>query len=320
MSKVATLTMNPTVDHGAQIDRVVPDKKLRCGKERFDPGGGGINVASAIHQLGGRATAIMTQGGTSGETLAQLLQERQIATKPVPISGRTRMNVIITETDEAKQFRFGFPGPTVSESEQQACLDELLHLSPPPSFLVLSGSLPPGVPDSFYARISEAMPEETRIVLDVSGEPLRQGLQAPVFLIKPNQRELGQISGRQIESDHDTRDAALQLIEGGQVQIVMVSLGRGGAYLVTADEEVRIHAPTVKIKSKIGAGDSTVAGAVLALSRGESVEEAARFGVACGSAAVTTAGTQLCRREDAERLYAELLESARRTTGVTVKD
>ena len=306
MAEIVTFTLNPTVDRSARIKRVVPESKLRCHDERFDPGGGGVNVAAAITELGGEALAVLTSGGVVGQMLEDLLDARGVATQVIKIKNNTRENVVISEEEAGQQFRFGFPGPRLSEQEQQACLEQLNNLDHPPKYLVLSGSLPPGVPDDFYGRIIDAMPEETRVVLDVSGEALRHGVQQSVFLLKPNQKELGSLSGREINSDQDARDAARQMIDHGKVKAVMVSLGRGGVMLVTAEEEYRISAPTVQIRSKIGAGDSTVAGVVLALHRGETLPDAARFGVACGSAAVMTEGTELCRREDAERLYEEI--------------
>lgn len=306
MAEIVTFTLNPTIDRCARIERVVPDTKLRCYDERFDPGGGGVNVASAITELGGDALAVFTSGGGVGQMLEDLLNERGVPTRVIKIKENTRENVVIDEVEPDQQFRFGFPGPLISEEEQQVCLDRLISLDHPLKYLVLSGSLPPGVPDDFYGKIIDAMPKQTRVVLDVSGEALRHGVQQSVFLLKPNQKELSTLSGREIKSDQDARDAAHQMIDRGHVQAVMVSLGRGGVMLVTANEEHRINAPTVQIRSKIGAGDSTVAGVVLALHRGETLPDAARFGVACGSAAVMTEGTELCRREDAERLYEEI--------------
>lgn len=312
MTDIVTFTLNPTVDRSARINRVIAEHKLRCQEERFDPGGGGINVAAAITQLGGEVMAIYTAGGIIGGLLTRLLNGQGVKNRAISISGNTRENVIITETESDQQYRFGFPGPELTQAEQQTCFETITQLDPAPKHLVVSGSLPPGVPDRFVSRMIEAMPTSTRITLDICGKALKLGVEQSVFLLKPNQRELGQLVNREIESDQDAREAAHRLIDSGKVRAIMVSLGRGGVMLVTRDEEHRIHAPTVKIRSKIGAGDSTVAGTVLALQRGESLLDAARFGVACGSAAVMTEGTQLCRREDAERLYEELKKAAER--------
>ena len=250
--------------------------------------------------------AIYTAGGIIGGLLERLLSDQGIRNRPITISNNTRENVIITEIESDQQYRFGFPGPELTDGEQQACLDAVSKLVSSQKCLVLSGSLPPGVPDDFFGRAIEVMPKETRVVLDVSGNALKRGVEQSVSLLKPNQRELGTLVGRELESDQDARDASHQLIDCGKVQAMMLSLGRAGLMLVTGDEQHRIHALTVKIQSKIGAGDGIVAGAMLALQRGESLLDAARFAVACGSVAVMTPGTQLCRPEDAERSYEEL--------------
>ena len=282
MTAITTLTLNPTVDHSAKIDDVVPDRKLRCHDERYDPGGGGINVATAITQLGGEALALFTCGGAIGQLLRELLDQRSVRYDTILTDGHTRENVIIFESGGNQQFRFGMPGPRLDEEEQERCIQAVLRLDPAPQYLVLSGSLPPGVPADFYGRIIDRLGSSTRVILDVSGEALAKGVEQSVYLLKPNQRELEDLSGKVIRSDSDVRAAAHSMIDRGKVEVVMVSLGRGGVMLVTRDEEYRISAPSVKMRSKIGAGDSTVAGTVLALHRGMPLKDAARFGVACG--------------------------------------
>jgi len=310
MTDIATLTLNPTIDRSASIDKVVPDKKLHCHGERFDPGGGGINVAAAITKLGGQAIAFWTCGGPVGELLKDLLGSRGMQQSPISIEQNTRENVIIYEEHTEQQFRFGMPGPELTEQEQQNCLETVAKLDPVPRFLVLSGSLPPGVPEDFYGQLIATAPDSTKVVLDTRGPALKKGIEQEVFLIKPNQRELGDLAGQSIESDAEAHDAARRLIDKDKVEAVLLSLGRGGVMLVSREEHHRIAAPTVSIRSKIGAGDSTVAGTVLALQRGSSLYEAAQFGVACGTAAVMTAGTELCRREDAEKLFQEIAAEA----------
>jgi 6-phosphofructokinase 2 len=195
------------------------------------------------------------------------------------------------------------PGACLTGDEVQSCLDCLQSLDPPPVYLVLSGSLPPGVDEDLYAQVAEAMGPSCRVVLDTSGPPLKRGLRASIYLIKPNMHELEQLADQPVEDDEQIRKVAISLIAEGKVRVVVTSMGSGGAVVTTADEHVHVRAPTVKIRSKVGAGDSTTAGMVLALCRGAGIVDAARFGVAAGSAAVMTEGTELCRRRDAERLY-----------------
>ncbi len=308
MPRIATLTLNPTVDKSCEVEQVVPERKLRCGAVAFDPGGGGINVARAIAHLGGEALALWTAGGAIGQLLGSLLDQEGISNEPVPIQEMTRENLIVFEKSSGQQFRFGMPGAGLTDAEIENCLKRLKVLDPPPDYLVLSGSLPPGVDEHIYARAAECVPASCRVILDTSGKPLRCGLKTPAFLIKPNMDELAELAGHPIEGDPQIREVAGSLIDQGKTEVVVTSLGSGGAVLTTAEFQEHIRAPTVKIRSKVGAGDSTVAGIVLALSRGEPLSNAVRFGVAAGAAAVMTDGTELCRRADAERLYQQLLK------------
>jgi 6-phosphofructokinase 2 len=178
----------------------------------------------------------------------------------------------------------------------------IASLDPAPDYLVVSGSLPPEVPADYCATLVKHAPEKTRVVLDTSGEALRHALKAGAFMVKPNLRELSDLVGRELRHDPDIDDAVRELTRGSS-QHVVVSLGAGGALMATPKEIIRVRSPTVPIRSKVGAGDSMVGGIVLALSRGMDMKEALKFGVAAGAAAVMTPGTELCRREDAERLY-----------------
>ncbi len=306
MAAIVTLTLNPAVDVNTSIDLVQPEKKLRCARPVFHPGGGGLNVARAIKKLGGSALALWTCGGHSGRLLSDLLDAEQIEHLPLEIAEATRENLIVFEEQSGLQYRFGMPGARLSEAEMQQCLERVRSLDPPPEYLVISGSLPPGAPVDFCATLAEAVPPQTRVILDTSGAALREGAEQGMFLIKPNIVELEQFAGREIKDEGDMVDAARQLIASGGTNAVVTSLGAAGAVLVTADTHCRVHAPTVRIRSKVGAGDSMVAGIVLALQRGEPLERAVIFGVAAGSAAVMSEGTELCSRDDTERLFHQM--------------
>jgi 6-phosphofructokinase 2 len=301
--------MNPALDKSAEVGRVVPEDKLRCQGPRFDAGGGGINVARAVTEMGGNATAIFLAGGWSGDRLSALLEEEGVTSNPIAVSRETRENLVILETETCQQFRFGMPGPEIDPSEGERVLETLSALDPVPDFVVISGSAPPGIPDDFYEDIAEAAGQHgSKVIVDAHGELLSQALSAHPFLIKPNLRELGQLAGREMESDEQIEAAARKLVDEGRCEICMVSLGAGGALWTSAEGIYRLRAPTVRIRSKVGAGDCTVAGIVLALSRGWTERQALALGVAAGAAAVMTPGTELCRREDVDRLYAEFEE------------
>jgi 6-phosphofructokinase 2 len=307
MEAIVTLTMNPAVDKSSQVHRVAPDQKLSCDRPEFHPGGGGINVARVIHRLGGAARALYLCGGTSGDLLQRLLDEEEIDQQPIHMEGRVRENFTVLEESSGQQYRFGMPGPEVKEEEWQRVLDQLGEMVPKADYIVASGSLPPGVPDDFYARIAKMANEtKARLIVDTKGAPLQAAVEQGLYLIKPNMRELGMIAGHEIEDEEEQEEVARSLVEQGQCEVVVVSLGAAGALYATRDTCERLRAPSVSIKSKVGAGDSMVGGMVLALAQEKSVREAVQRGIATGAAAVTTPGTELCRADEAEHLYREI--------------
>lgn len=308
MAKIVTLTLNPALDKSASVEHVVPDKKLRCSKPTFEPGGGGINVAMVIHRLGGDVTACWTSGGHVGRFFGGFLDERGLPHQSIEIEATTRENFAVFENSSGQQFRFVLPGAPLTEDEIRSCLDWLDSIDPAPDYLVLSGSLPPDVDQGLYRRIAESMADKCRVVIDTSGPALKKAVESSVYLIKPNISELEELAGETIDDDDQIHRVARSLIEAGKAEIVLTSLGSGGAILTTADEHHHLRAPTVKIRSKIGAGDSTVAGMVFALAEGKPVIEAARYGIAAGSAAVMSDGTELCSKEDTEKLYRKMHE------------
>ncbi len=178
-----------------------------------------------------------------------------------------------------------------------------------PDFCVGSGSLPPDVPSDFYGRFAKRVREKgSRFVLDTSGAALSEALRGGgVYLVKPSMRELREFVGQEFLHESEQEDAALQIVKSEQAEIVVVSIGAAGVLLATRSGCQRIRSPSVPVKSKVGAGDSMVAGIVLALARDMSIEDAVRFGIACGAAAVMMPGTQLCRREDVDRLFAQIM-------------
>jgi len=198
----------------------------------------------------------------------------------------------------------------VAQPEWAACMAYVSALgksASPPRFLVVSGSLPPGVPTDFCAQLAlAARPGGTRVVVDTSGPALAAALATGVFLVKPSLRELRDLTGRPLTHEAEWREAAQQLIHQGRAQVVALSLGEDGALLVTADQALRAKGVPIKVASSIGAGDSFVAGLVWALSRSDDLEQAFRYGMAAGAAALLSAGTALCQKADVERLHDEV--------------
>jgi len=311
MTAIVTLTMNPALDKSTSTRQVIPEDKLRCADVTVEPGGGGVNVSRAIRKLGGDSLALYAAGGHTGHAYRELLQRDGLQEQRLPIEGNTRESFTVFEESSRLQYRFSMPGPTLSEAEWRNILDEIEQLSP--DYLIASGSLPPGVPAAFYVQLARRLADRpTRVVVDTSGAALHALIaeDAPVFLVKPNLRELADLSGRDLPDDEAIVAVARAVLAESRIETLVVSLGAAGVLLMAADQTAYLRAPIVPIRSKIGAGDSTVAGIILALTRGFSLLEAVRFGVAAGAAAVMTPGTELCRRDDAERLYEQLLHDA----------
>jgi 6-phosphofructokinase 2 len=252
----------------------------------------------------GESLAVFPSGGTNGQLIEKYLQALTINFKTIPIEKETRENIVVRENDTNIQYRFVMPGASLTELEAQSCFQIVQQLQPAPDYIVASGSLPPGLPENFFARLAKIAKQlNARFIIDTSGTPLQLAAKEGVYLLKPNLSELCALAGVNYLELKDVADAALKVIKQGQCEVMVVSMGPAGALLVTHNESVQVPAPTVKKQSTVGAGDSMVAGLVWMLSRGGSLQETVKFGVACGTAATMNPGTQLFKKEDVYQLY-----------------
>lgn len=294
MAKVVTLTLNPALDVSTSTPEVRPTDKLRCAEPAYYAGGGGINVANLIHALGGNVLAVVTAGGPFRARFEDLLLRTGTPFAFIPIAGDTRANLTVTEARSGAEYRFVMPGPVLSATEQQSCVDRVMAVRPPPEFVVISGSPPPGVGPELIQQLSDWCDKvAARLILDLPGEHLRTSGTRRAYMIKPNLRELELLVGRKLIGEEEEAAAAVGLVEAGFADAVLVSLGPRGALLATEGGAERIAAPAVEVRSAVGAGDAMVAAVTWALSQGCPVAEAARFGVAAGSATLSTDGTQI---------------------------
>lgn len=307
MPDIVTITINPAVDIFVDVERVEPIKKLRCSSPKRDPGGGGINVARVAYRLGGDVTAIYPAGGVIGKLLQKLLDREGINSVATPSHVETRENFTAYETTSGEQFRFVLPGSSLHRAEWEACLHRLTTLESKPAFVVASGSVPPGVPDDFFARVNrEARKLGARTVVDTSGEALQAAIAEGVDIIKPNLNELSEFTGQKLDSDAACVEACRKLIGDGRVAMVALTLGGDGAMLVTKERALKAKAMDIEVVSAVGAGDSFLGGLVWALAQGQSENDAFRVAVAAGTAAVMSPGTELCRSTDVERLLGKV--------------
>lgn len=303
MTSIVTLTLNPAIDGSAETEVVRPVRKTRTSNERYDPGGGGINVARVVQELGGSALAVYLGGGATGSVLDELLDAHRIPRRRVPIRDHTRVSHAVFERASGLEYRFVPEGPHVTEDEWGAflsVLDDLVF-----DWLVASGSLPRGVPATFYVEVARiAAAKRARFVLDTSGEALRASLSAGgLYLVKPSLGELESAAGHALSDPLAQEAAAGDLVRSGAVELLATTMGHNGALLTTRGGSLRLRAPTVQARSTVGAGDSFLGAMTLALAQGQAPWAAFTRGVAAGTAAVLKAGTQLCCREEVERMH-----------------
>ncbi len=300
---ILTVTLNPSIDVSAATETVTAEHKLRCTQVRHDPGGGAINVARVLKRFGAECRALYPAGGVLGRRLSALLEAEGVVGIVVDISAETRESFTVLERSTGREFRFVLPGPQLADAEWRACLDRVATMAELPAYVVASGSLPPGAPDDFYARLARVVRErDSRMVLDSSGPALAAALEEGVYLVKPNLRELRELTHQPLERADEWAAAAGDLVKAGKAEVVALSLGHRGALLTAQSIRLRAPALPVKIASTVGAGDSFLAAMVWRLASHASLEEAFRYGIAGGTAALLAPGTSLANKDDTERL------------------
>jgi 6-phosphofructokinase 2 len=308
---VVTLTLNPALDMSTWVPELIADEKLRCAEPLLDPGGGGLNVSRAIAALGGESLALVALGGLTGDRLAGLIRAEGVPFLALTAPGETRQSLTVTEEASGRQYRFMLPGPTWTEADQDRVFTLLRASARPGAFGVISGSQPPGVPVDFPARLARSMPG-LNIVLDTSGPALREAVTHPIpglDVLRMDGDEAARIAGGPLETRKDSADFAQGLVARGVAKRVVVARGADGSVMADAGKRIFAKAAKVKVKSRVGAGDSFVGGLVLSLARGETDEAALSFAAAAASAAVMTDATQLCRLEDVMTLLPQCVVS-----------
>jgi len=290
---IVTLTPNPSVDRTVSIPDLQRGEVQRATATRIDPGGKGVNISRALTAHKARTLAVLPAGGPQGRLIADLLAEAGIAVAIVPIDGSIRGNLALVEPD-GTTTKINEPGPLLSTSELEALLAGAVSaLAEHPSWLVGSGSLPPGVDDDLYAGlVRRCRAAGVKVAIDASGAPLRLAVAAGPDLIKPNLEELEELVDRSLDTLGDVLDAGVDLVAGG-VGTVVVSLGGHGALLVSESVVAHAVAPVSAPLSTVGAGDSLLAGYLYATGGGSTAVEALCSGVAWGAAAVSLPGSSM---------------------------
>lgn len=299
---ILSVTLNPALDLSARVDAMVPNIKLRLRDPVTEPGGGGVNVARAIHALGGQATAWVALAGASGAQHGELMRAQGLTLHLFDIAGETRATWAVTEA-EGQQFRLQLPGPDWSKGLGRAALDDICAQAQQ-GFVVLSGSQPPGLPDSFAQDLGARLGPD-RLVIDTSGPPLDKLLTRPVtrpLMLRLDQSEIARMLGGAAPAIEDIAQLAQDLLARGVAAMICIARGAEGSVMATGDGIWSCKPPQVQVASKVGAGDSFAGAFVLALAQGQAAEDALCTGTAAAAAAVITEGSALCRAEDVARL------------------
>ena len=304
---ILSIALNPAVDQATHVAQVVAGPKLRCTAPRFDPGGGGVNVARAVCKLKGSARALVAVGGAMGDRLLQLLAAEHVPTLPVTVSGETRISFAVTDDSTGGQFRFSVPGHPLTSADGARLMAAITRHAPQDGFVVISGSVAPGLPDDFPTQIIAALAHKNvRIVIDTSSRALDCLIghpKIPVDLLRIDQSEAAQAATHPMTTAADSVAFAADLVARGVARTVVTGRGAEGSVLVSGDYRFFCHAPVAHVRSKIGAGDAFVGAMTLALARGAAAEEALKWGVAAASATVSTEGTALCGLAQAQACF-----------------
>jgi len=288
---IYTVTLNPALDRTMWIESFGFDDTKRILREERYPGGKGIDVSRMIRTLNGNSVAIGFLGGWTGMEIEGRLLNEGIPHDFIRVGGETRTNVIIHSNKDDRELKVNAPGPDIDPRELGLLIDKVRSLRPAPTIAVISGSIPPGLSPSIYAQLTMTFENlGAKVILDTDGEPLVRGLAATPFMIKPNVHELSRLIGREFSGLDDMIDSARALL-GGELEVVVVSAGPDGVYAITKGGGFHCYPPRIEVVNTVGSGDSTVAGIAFALERGDSLQEAVRLGVACGTATAMAEGT-----------------------------
>ena len=300
-SGVVTITLNPSIDKTIVIKKLLPYGLNRVIRSQTDPGGKGINVARVLKNFGIDVTVTGLIAGRQGELLLNALQSAEIPTDFLEIPGETRTNLKIFDESVNKTTEINEPGSYVSPENLTRFEKKFQNLIKGAEIIVLSGSLPPGVPQNFYADcVSAAKAAGAKVLLDADGGALKEGIRSVPYAIKPNLQELEILSGCKFTGKKEVAEAARGLTRTG-IEIVIVSMGADGAVVVNREEAFGVDSWDIPVKSATGAGDSMVAALAFCILNHSSLYEISKIATAAGTITASKEGTLICSPEEVSR-------------------
>lgn len=308
---VLTITLNPALDVTTGTDHVVSMRKLRCEMPRYNAGGGGVNVSRAMHELGAASEAFVVLGGSTGQEYRHILDGLAIPHTIFQVEDQTRISFTAIDRSSHEPYRFVLPGPQFRPDEIHRLFQQLESVVARKSpYVVASGSLPRGLPSDTYTRIARLCRKtEQLFVVDTSGPALAAVLEEHPYIVRFNHHEAQGLVGGE-GGLATAQEACTRLIRDGKAQIVIVSIGDQGTLVASTTSLFQVTPPHVEIGSTVGAGDSFVAALMVGLTRGWPLQKAATYGVAAAASAITGDATELCKKEQTDRIYGEMIARA----------
>ncbi|HOW76768.1 MAG TPA: 1-phosphofructokinase [Candidatus Contendobacter sp.] len=297
--QVVTVALNPALDQTIEIASLQVGAVNRAVRMQVDVGGKAINVASCLADFGVSAAVAGQLGRDNAVLFDELFQRKQIANHCCFLDGLTRINTKLVDTVSGETTDLNMPGPELTPEAAAALLDEVLErldrLVEHADWVVLSGSLPPGMPVEAYATITQrAQAAGAAVLLDTSGAPLKAALAAGPRLVKPNRHELAELVNRPLDTLDAVVAAGREVLNSVSApEQVVVSLGGEGALFLTRYDALLAHPISVAVTSTVGAGDAMVAGLVAAHLEGRSLTETAQLATAFAAAKLTRLGPHL---------------------------
>jgi 6-phosphofructokinase 2 len=293
---IYTITLNPSLDRTIEVEELIYDDVNHVVEERRVAGGKGIDVSRVVKELGGKSIALGFAGGYNGLELEGNLVNEGVICNFTRVNDETKTNMVLYQRKKNVQTLLSKKGPRLLPLEVATFFNKVKE-TPMGSWVVISGNIPDGTNENFFAQLIITLRDRNvKVILDTDGEPLRSGVKAGPYLIKPNIHEFGRLVEKNVVEIEDIVEESRPFLDN--VEYVVVSMGARGVLGVSRDGAYHVSPPKVKVRSSIGAGDSLVAGLVFVLSEGGSFEEALCVGVACGTASTLNPGSDLCTKED----------------------
>lgn len=302
---IGTVTLNPSVDRRYTIEELAKNTVNRTDDYAASAGGKGLNVARVLRMLGEDVAGFGFIGGETGSFIQSELEKMSVQNQFMEIDGTTRtcLNIIDANGDNIEVLE---QGPTISKADAEKFIEAFDAVIENYDFFTMSGSLPKGLDQTIYSDLIErANAKGKRVILDTSGDVLLKNLSAKPFLIKPNEEELSDITGIELNSEANIKEAAQVLLDKGAKNIA-ISLGSKGMYFYGEEGNYKVEIPSIKVQNTVGSGDSSVAGFAYALTRGDDIESALKYANACGMSNASQLGTGEVDPKQVEELVKEI--------------